>query len=632
MPRHLFGGSPSDYAMERVGNQLLIRPGAAGTAWDNATAGTQITDLTDTAGAPISTITAGDDGSVAFYGPNNVTSLFVDFGFGRRYTLTAVDVGETLDSKFDKTGGTVSGPVTFEAPITAPNLVDIAGGRVFMVTGAAGTGLVDDRSWIQAALDLAGAAGGGTVVIPGGYTYGISTYLVAPAGVRIWAHGATLLAIGNTGLIRNYAPGETFTAYTGPGNITIEGGVWDANASDGSAGLTTNVVNAFTLGHGHNFIIRDATIRNVSGAHAIEINASRGVRILNCRFEGFRDNTSDSSRGYSEAVQMDYAIAGSGSAGVNDGTACKSVRVEGCYFGPSERLPGFGRAVGSHTSVNATTWHENIQVVNNIVEGTGQEGIRAYGWKNAVIANNIISGTGSACIIVTGPDPAVAGYSLACQGITVKDNLATGAPGTSPLRVIGFATARPTGVKITGNTVTNSAATAIYVSQAAAPSVTGNTVVDSGSSAVYAINCTAPHIATNTCVSPGSTAIGVETCTGGLVTGNEVEGTDAAHGIYVAGGSDVTVSANRVNGAKGSGIRVTTSAARCRVLGNTVLRGGVSGSLGIDVTASATACLVIGNDLTGSAWPAGTALSLLGTGLVVDWAGGTTAPGQNLVS
>ena len=106
--RHLFGGSPSDYAMERVGMQLLLRPQSVGTVWDALTGGTQITDLTDLTGTPTTSVTADSDGAVSFYGPDGVTKLFVDFGYGRRYAMAAIDLGDSLDT-FLAQGGLASG-------------------------------------------------------------------------------------------------------------------------------------------------------------------------------------------------------------------------------------------------------------------------------------------------------------------------------------------------------------------------------------------------------------------------------------------------------------------------------------------------------------------------------------------
>jgi hypothetical protein len=93
MARYLFGGSPADYAMERVGNALVLRPGAVGNAWTAAIDGTQITDLTDVNGNPISQVTADANGAVQFYGPDGVTTLWLDFGFERRVTMPAANLG-----------------------------------------------------------------------------------------------------------------------------------------------------------------------------------------------------------------------------------------------------------------------------------------------------------------------------------------------------------------------------------------------------------------------------------------------------------------------------------------------------------------------------------------------------------
>jgi nitrous oxidase accessory protein NosD len=307
--------------------------------------------------------------------------------------------------------------------------------------------------------------------------------------------------------------------------------------------------------------------------------------------------------------------------------------VQGCYFGPSDRLGGFGRAVGSHTSYDATTYAQNIQILGCRIEATLQEGIRAYAWKGAVVADNVISGTGSAGILVTGPDPAVAGYAIACQDIVVRGNVLGVAGGSSPIRVVGFATARPTGLSFTGNRVTGSGSTGIYVSQATAPLIAGNQISACTSSSVYAINCSDPSVSDNQSAGSGGTAIGVDTCTGGHVTSNVVNGS-SGHGILVSGGSNVSVYTNRVVGAVGSGIRATSNAVRPRIIGNTIIRNGVTATWGLDITASATDALVLNNDLTGSTWPAGTAYNLVGTRQILDWTGttGVAAPGQNLVS
>ena len=106
--RHVFGGSPADFAMERVGNSLLLRPNSGGEVWTALTGGTQLTDLTDLTGNAITQVTADNDGAVAFYGPDGVTSLYIDFGYGRRYAMAALDTGTVL-AAFMAQGGAADG-------------------------------------------------------------------------------------------------------------------------------------------------------------------------------------------------------------------------------------------------------------------------------------------------------------------------------------------------------------------------------------------------------------------------------------------------------------------------------------------------------------------------------------------
>lgn len=506
---------------------------------------------------------------------------------------------------------------------------------------AVGNGTTDDLAAIQQAFDDAYAAGGGIVYLPPGRTYGISDYLHILTGTVVLARGATIKGIANRGLVKFFRDSETTTTgYNGHSRIRIYGGIWDVNAANAGVGTVTAIVDAFLMGHNNDVLFDGVTVRNVSGAHAIDMTASQNVRIVGCRFEGFKDNTVDQSSGFREAIQLDYAMSGSGINGAFDNTPSRNVYIEGCYFGPSSRLGSFGRGVGSHTSVSASAWCENIHIRGCRIEATTQEGIRAYAWKNAVIADNIISGTGLSGIMVTGPDPAVTGYANQCQNISVDNNTvaAPGSSSASPIRVSGYATARPTGVTITRNTVTGSLSTGIYVSQADNPQIATNRVIAPATSSIYAINCATPNITGNHATTSGGLGIGVDTCTGGYVATNDVENA-GSYGILVSGGSDVTVTNNRVVASVGASIRATSSTARARIIGNTIIRGGVT-TLGLDVTASATNCLIVNNDLTGGGWTPATAVNLVGTNQMIDWTGiaktytpnASVQPGQNPVT
>ncbi|MDH6705410.1 hypothetical protein P3T27_002120 [Kitasatospora sp. MAA19] len=95
MARNLFGGTSADVAESVSGARI---PGAVGTVWDGPSEGArQITDLTDSSGAPVLQLVADNRGMVPpFYGPPTGSErLWVDFGAGR-VGLLATNTGERL--------------------------------------------------------------------------------------------------------------------------------------------------------------------------------------------------------------------------------------------------------------------------------------------------------------------------------------------------------------------------------------------------------------------------------------------------------------------------------------------------------------------------------------------------------
>lgn len=165
MARHLFGLAPADLAMEAVGDELRLRPGAVGTVWTARTGGSQLTDLLDRdAVTPITVVTADADAIVGFYGPDPVALVWVDFGFGR-FAMTAIDLGTIVENKLDLTsGGSVAGPVVFTAGIQNTGLTDLDG--ALTVAGAAS--FADDVSAVGDLFSSGGviALNGSAAVMP----------------------------------------------------------------------------------------------------------------------------------------------------------------------------------------------------------------------------------------------------------------------------------------------------------------------------------------------------------------------------------------------------------------------------------------------------------------------------------
>lgn len=647
MALHTFGGTPADVLTDTAGNAIPdypLRVRAAGT-------GAEITALYEVDGTtPIGQLRSSPTGRIRAFKADAVAIEYeyLDAGgnpvrwyqAGRELATDAHAAAQAaaagLADKLDKAGGTVSGSLHVEGALTAPGLPDMPGARLFFVEGAVGNGVVDDRAAIQAALDAAYAAGGGTVVIPGGRTYGVSTFLVVRSNTTIWAYGATIRAIGNTGILRNFLSSETFAAYSGHSNIVILGGVWDGNAADGATGSVTGMTNVMGFVHAKNITIRDATIRNVSSAHALEFNSTDGGQVVNCRFEGFKDNSVEQNRGFAEAVQIDLARSGSASIGQFDNTPSRNILVQGCYFGPSDRLGRFGRAVGSHTLV-AGTYYDNIRVIGCRIDGALQEGIYGYGWRRAVISSNVITSTGMAGIRCGVPVPATAGYTLTPHSITISGNTVEASAADGSIQVSGEAGgATYTGVAITGNVVRASGNVGLRVDYCTGPTITGNVSETSSSTGIFAQLCTDPTITGNVVRSAGSNAINVSGCPGSNVTGNTVNTTSSNYGIFV-GQSGTTdsqyahVTGNYVVAAAAAGIRLSAGAVGSTVTGNKIRRGSGATVNGITLSSTATGAVIAGNDLSGNGWTAAVAIVASTAAPVLDWAGGTASPGHNRI-
>jgi hypothetical protein len=513
--------------------------------------------------------------------------------------------------------------------------------------GAVGDGITDDTLAIQAALDLAKASGGGLVQFTPGKTYAVSTFLVVYDYTTVYAYGATIKAIGNTGLLRNFLGTEVFSLYGGHSNIQVLGGRWDGNAFNGTTGSVTAETDVMNFVHASNITVRDATIENTSSAHALEFNAVDGGRALNCRFLGYKDNTSDSSRQYSEAIQIDISASGSSSIGAFDNTPSKNILVDGCVFGSSSRTGYFGRAIGSHTLASGQYYY-GIQIVNNRIDGTIQEGIRGYGWRRAIIANNILNTTGKSAIMVTTPDPGSAGYSANPQNITIIGNTIT-RPNDSGIRVLGFSGATCDQVAITGNSILGNSADSsngIHVEYCSRPTVNANTVSAMNGTGIYNNQSDGGSINGNTVRNSGSNGINVTASTGTTVSGNNVDSTDTNHCIFVTSSNDFLITGNRTTNAgttaaasaDSAGIRLSTGASDGMVTNNRIIKGTtIKGISLIDGLSGSTIAL---NDLTGNSWSATTSSTAgttagmrIGTATgVYTFGGGTTAPGDNLIS
>jgi len=533
------------------------------------------------------------------------------------------------------TGTWVSGNTGVYPPA---DVTDATGGSglpagVFVPQGAAGDGVSDDTLALQKALDDAYTAGGGIVWFPGGRTYAVSTFLVVRAGVTIWAYGATIKSIhATTGCLRNFYGDDDVTGYNGHSHIRLYGGVWDGNAynaADGT-GVATATTNIATFMKCTDIVVRDATFRDTSSAHALELNAVSGALVSGCRFEGFIDNSGDGSRATSEFVEIDLAKSGDSAIPEYDGTACEDVVFEGCWFGPSARLASAGRAIGSH-GILADSYYDRITVRDCTILGTSADvGIRAMYWRDSVIANNKIAGTTAAGILAV-TDSTV---TQACNSITIEGNLVEDAGSDAGIWVDGVSAAQWSDVVVRGNIVRNPNGYGVRADYAPGIVIQGNKTDTTASGGILAQESPRAGITGNSVTAASSNGINAAGSAGATIVGNTVDGTTANHGITVGAststGGLATVSGNTIRAAASAGIRLT--APGTTAVGNKVYKDSGTTSNGISLSSGATGCVLLNNDLSGNGWTTAAAIVTGGAAPVTDPRGGGTLPGANLVN
>ncbi|WP_209367666.1 right-handed parallel beta-helix repeat-containing protein [Sediminibacillus dalangtanensis] len=335
--------------------------------------------------------------------------------------------------------------------------------------GAVGDGQTKDAVVIQAALDEARCTErGGMVIIPAG-TYRLEKTLYVSSNTHIIAAPTARLLRDHDGyLVTNGRPKESFEGYDGHSNITIEGGIWDFNGVE-----RRKMHNCFAIGHGENITLERMEIRDVAGAHAIEVCGCRNVWINGCRFLGFIDT---GGRSFSEAVQIDLmkAVWVFSAFGAYDQTICENIWINDCYFGSSdtEGSQVWPRGIGSHSSTIGV-WHENIVISGNVFEGTSKQAVRGYSWKNVQIHHNQLLHCGAG-IEVSSPPLSDAkdtknifgiqtGKSQPCENTEIVSNIITG--GLSyhhGIAIIGERTGIMENVSISGNIISDSAEQSNY--------------------------------------------------------------------------------------------------------------------------------------------------------------------------
>lgn len=393
MARHAFGGSPADYAMEKVGDALLLRPAAVGTVWTAVTGGTQLTDLTDLTGGPLTAVTADSDGAVAFFGPDGVTHVYIDFGYGRRYAMPAVDTGATLAALM-ASAGAADGLATLDGSGKVPDaqLRKVLDWAVATdpVYGAVGNGVADDTAALQAAVTAAAAAQK-TLYIPAG-TYLVSTPITIPAGEGLAIAGSgwgTKIKLKNASncFIFKMTGGDTritMRDMTIDGNCTGQGTTGTSGGIDGSGAVACSFENI------HFIACRDDGLYlagQTGGAFG------HNNRVIGCLFDQSMTSTGPGrgiqmlSNDENQIIACDFEfLGGSGGTGYETAVAildrAGTQFIVGCNFvgGATNNCKGVRIQDSASTKITACNF-----------DGTAGDSVFIAGELNSVVGNTIFS-------------------------------------------------------------------------------------------------------------------------------------------------------------------------------------------------------------------------------------------------
>lgn len=426
--------------------------------------------------------------------------------------------------------------------------------------------------------------------------YNITEPLMVYSNTTIRAVGAVTIRYtrarvsvnrGRAPLISNACEGKR--GYSGAGNISIEGGIWDFQGHQGGVGYGVTM-EAFRFMHGRNIRLTNVTMQNLYRSHFLTIEGVEQVNVTGCIFRNYTDRTSKK-----EALHIDCmhnaAMAPSNQKNViYDDTICNHISVTNCIF---SNVP---RGVGTHIAV-AGLFPSDILISGNKFTDITYEAIKAYHYKNVRITGNTITraGCGIKCYLYAAdsdrdeegknnylaPLPGVATEGIApnlkavIQWNTIRD-----VPGLK----LGF------GIHLAGN------ANRVMKDVTVAHNVISSSgTVSTRRSGIYVKYAENIRLMSNVVQRSGGAGILVVNGKNITATRNQINNS-VSHGITVQGSDAITLRNNVVNHAGKKGIYLRTTV-NSRILSNTVNQD-VAGGIGL--TKNSIGVKIGKNDLSNS--------------------------------
>lgn len=358
-------------------------------------------------------------------------------------------------------------------------------GYSVMWFGAKGDGLTDDTAAIQKAIDVAAAAGGGTVYVPDQGTFRF-TSLAVKANVTLTSYGGVLKLKDNHCISATTAYYLIHNMNPAGGNysgVRIEGIRLDGNRSGGN--LSFRVADGITIG-GENVAVRNCTISQVPDSGIMFSAASNSVcegnRIDVGGDVGIYVNDGNGTRHYENVISRNR-ITGFPFGGIALKRICQRTLVtENTIFDCGNGITLEHASTSSDYSRNVSIIGNRLRYIGYNSPTTAQVGIILRCSDYSIVADNRIEEVKRRGILIE-----------ASNYCSVSGNVIEMTPRADPVYNHGIQLAPRSGAgcgfnSIRGNVITAPARHGIYLSSASTVSqnnsISGNVVRSAGVAAL----------------------------------------------------------------------------------------------------------------------------------------------------
>ena len=292
--------------------------------------------------------------------------------------------------------------------------------------GAQGDGVTDDTAAIQAAIDAANTAGGGTVTVPAGvYMIDASVYVNMKDNVSLVIEtGAELKAITNALAV------YSVIRATNVDNWSVVGGGKVTGERTTHTGVTGEGGECITVFGCNNFVIDGLTIQDGWGdgiyiGGNVTVNQSRSFTIQNCYLNNNRRNNISVTAGRDFTITNNRITNANGTApeaGIDlEPNPSDAWDVEDCVVSNNIVWANAGPGITC-----SAIYHGNTTIADNVAHGNGGDGIASSNSQAPVVIANNLSYENTGYGIYLSGAPSFDQFNSSIIGNTVHNNKESG--------------------------------------------------------------------------------------------------------------------------------------------------------------------------------------------------------------